>query len=79
MEMVNVSFFRFSEILKVNCHRPTINELIYLAQGIAFNIVTSANHDTNGDLLGSQIRAFAESLADSNEIVTTIITALFRN
>lgn len=64
--------------LDTNVRKDAINELTYLAPGIAYNIANSANHDTNGDLLGSQIRASAESLADSKEMATTIITALFR-
>lgn len=64
--------------LDMSVKKDAIIELIYLAPTVAFNIVNSMSNDSNGDLLGSQIRATAESLADTNEMATTIITALFR-
>ena len=65
--------------LDMDVKKTAINELIYLAPTVAFNIANSANHDSNGELLGSQIRASAESLADADELSTTIIRALFNS
>ena len=65
--------------LDITVKKDALNELIYLAPTVAFNIVNSTNHDNNGELLGSQIHASAESLADTNEMSTTVIRALFKN
>ena len=65
--------------LNIFVKKVAISELIYIAPTVAYNIANNTNHDSNGELLGSQIRASAESLADTNDMTTTIIKALFTN
>jgi hypothetical protein len=55
-----------------------INELIYIAPTVAFYIANNPNRDSDGELLGSQIRASAELLMDRNDTAALIIKALFK-
>ncbi len=55
-----------------------INELIYIAPTVAFNIANISNRDSEGELLGSQIRASTELLMDRNDTAALVIKALFK-
>ncbi|CAF0992316.1 unnamed protein product [Adineta ricciae] len=65
--------------LDLSAKQDAINELIYIAPTVAFNIANIPDSDDNGDLLGTQILASAESLADRSEMTTSIIRTLFKN
>ena len=71
---VIIATLRYS-YLDLTVKQDAINELIYIAPMVAFNI---ANQDGNGLLLGSQIRASAELLADRGDITTSFIKILFK-
>lgn len=65
--------------LDLNVKHDAINELIYIAPTVAFNIVNNSNRDGVGDLLGSQIQASSESLSERSGMNTSIVKILFKN
>jgi hypothetical protein len=74
---VIIATLRYS-YLDLAVKQDVINELIYLAPTIAFNIAYFSDQNGDGELLGSQILASVESLVDGNDTTTSILKILFK-
>ncbi|CAF1550542.1 unnamed protein product [Adineta steineri] len=74
---VIMATLRYSYI-DLTVKQDAIHELLCIAPIVAFNIANRPKPDTDGDLLGSQIQACAEFLADKTTTSSWAIRTLFR-
>jgi hypothetical protein len=58
--------------------QDAINELIYIAPTVAFNIANSPDRSGSSGILGMDIHKSVELLASKNEMTTSIIKTLFK-
>ncbi|CAF3713431.1 unnamed protein product [Rotaria sp. Silwood1] len=74
---VIMATLRYSH-LDLLVRQDAINELIYIAPTVAFNIANIPDKNAEGGILGMEISKSAELLASRSEMITSLIKTLFK-